>query len=58
MYTIKEVCIDSRKKMTECVERVMVDLSWWFPVVIFGGLQKMTEFLCEWCSFLSGNVYS
>jgi hypothetical protein len=44
--------------MTECVESVMVDLSKGFLVVRLGGLQEMTEFLYEWCSFLSGNVGS
>jgi hypothetical protein len=29
-----------------------------FPWVRFGGLQEMTDFLCEWCSFLSENVCS
>jgi hypothetical protein len=44
--------------MAVCVESVLVDLSRWIPVVRFGGLQEMTNFLCEWCSFLSVKVCS
>ena len=35
---------------------VMLDLSSWLPVVSFGDLPKMTDMLCELCSFLSANV--